>query len=586
MKKIIIIALVLSSASSCKKDTTVVTPPPPTTLSISSFTPTTAGTGATITITGTNFTGATSVTFGGVAAASFVVVNSTTITAIVATGATGNVVLTTPVGTASLAGFTFTTAPPVQKGLVIHHANTGQCYGKAIATDASDNFIIAELFQGSIIGKPFTSAGNIDALFAKHDKNGNIIWERTAGGAGSLTTPHGVKTDAAGNVFVTGYFGFVGSATSRTISFDTKNITSKSDYDAFLAKYNSGGTIQWALALGNTAGVTEDRAWDIAVDNAGNSYISGVFTGSVDFNPLGTTPRIITSSGTTNSVFIAKYDANGINQWATKVDANLGAVLTEAYCALDIDNAGNVFVGGNYRNSITIGSTNFTAQGNTDIFVASITQANGTVNWAKTFGGTGNDVISPGALRVNATGEPHFTGRFAGVSNMGGTTLTSGAGAVTNFYVTALNINGNTKWAMNVSTNAGQSGGHRVAFDATGNVVVTGWYSGTASVNGTPITSKNGSNSADVFLTKLSAAGAVQWLNTFGAVGYNTAGDLSISAGLAIDTEGNALITGKFYGADVDWDPSVTMELKISSSGMDDGFTAKYKPDGGLWQKP
>lgn len=50
------------------------------------------------------------------------------------------------------------------------------------------------------------------------------------------------------------------------------------------------------------------------------------------------------------------------------------------------------------------------------------------------------------------------------------------------------------------------------------------------------------------------------------------AGDLSISAGLAIDTESNAVITGKFYVSDLDLDPSTTIELKISSSGMDDGF--------------
>ena len=117
-------------------------------------------------------------------------------------------VVTTASGIASLAGFTFTTVPPVQKGLVIHHANTEQCYGKAIARDANDNFIIAKLFQDSINGKTFTSAGNIDALFAKHDKNGNILWERTARGAGSLTTPHGVKTGAAGNIFLTGYLAF------------------------------------------------------------------------------------------------------------------------------------------------------------------------------------------------------------------------------------------------------------------------------------------------------------------------------------------------------------------------------------------
>ncbi len=80
---------------------------------ISSFTPTTSGTGGTVTITGTNFTGTTAVLFGGIAASSFTVVNATTITAIVGSGATGNVSVVTPGGTATLNGFTFTTGPSI-----------------------------------------------------------------------------------------------------------------------------------------------------------------------------------------------------------------------------------------------------------------------------------------------------------------------------------------------------------------------------------------------------------------------------------------------------------------------------------------
>ncbi len=578
--KLITLLLLSFLVFACKKKIENPGNPGPT---IASFTPTTAGSGATVTITGTNFTGTTAVSFGGVAAASYTVVNATTITAIVGTGASGSVSVTTPNGTIALPGFVYTAA--VQKGLVIHHANTAQCYGKAVATDANDNIIVAELFQTNITGKPFTSAGNIDALFSKYDKNGTLSWDKTAGGANCITTPHGVETDAAGNVYVTGYFGQTANATGRTISFDTKTITSKSDYDVFLAKYNPAGFIQWALALGNTFGVTEERAWDIAVDAAGNSYICGAFAGTVDFNPLGT-PRTITAAGATNSLFLAKYDANGLNLWAIKVDANLGAVLTEAYSSVDLDNLGNVILGGNYRNSITIGTNNFTALGNADIFMASFSQASGANNWAKTFGGAGNDILSPGAMRVNAANEPHFTGRFAGTCNMGGTSITSTAGAITNLYVTSLTATGNTKWAFSIPANAGQSGGHRVAFDATNNVLITGWFSGTAIINATTITAKNGSSSADVFLAKYAATGTLQWFNTYGSVGYNTAGDLSISAGLAIDKEGNAVITGKFYGADVDWDPSTTMDLKTSSMGDDDGFTVKYKPDGSLWQKP
>jgi FG-GAP-like repeat/IPT/TIG domain/Secretion system C-terminal sorting domain len=81
---------------------------------IGSFTPASAGTGSTVTITGTNFTGATSVSFGGTAASSFTVVNATSITAVIGAGATGNVNITTPGGTASIPGFIYTVVTSVR----------------------------------------------------------------------------------------------------------------------------------------------------------------------------------------------------------------------------------------------------------------------------------------------------------------------------------------------------------------------------------------------------------------------------------------------------------------------------------------
>jgi len=75
---------------------------------ITSFTPTNGGTATSITISGTNFTGATAVSFGGIAATSFAVSSATSITAVVGTGASGSVSVVAPGGTATLAGFTFT----------------------------------------------------------------------------------------------------------------------------------------------------------------------------------------------------------------------------------------------------------------------------------------------------------------------------------------------------------------------------------------------------------------------------------------------------------------------------------------------
>ena len=74
---------------------------------ISSFTPTSAGIGATITLTGTNFTGTTAVSFGGTAASSFTVVSSTSITAVLASGSSGSISVTSNNSTATKTGFTY-----------------------------------------------------------------------------------------------------------------------------------------------------------------------------------------------------------------------------------------------------------------------------------------------------------------------------------------------------------------------------------------------------------------------------------------------------------------------------------------------
>lgn len=113
MKKIVFnIGLTLCIMLSCSKDIEQPTPAPVIPPTISTFSPTTGTSGTEITINGKNFTGVTAVSFGGVGAASFSVVNSTIITATVSTGSSGEVKIVTASGTATLAGFTYTTPIP------------------------------------------------------------------------------------------------------------------------------------------------------------------------------------------------------------------------------------------------------------------------------------------------------------------------------------------------------------------------------------------------------------------------------------------------------------------------------------------
>jgi hypothetical protein len=102
---------------------------------ISSFTPVIASTGETVTITGTNFTGSSSVTFGGTAASSFAIVSSTSITAVVAAGSSGSVTVTNTNGSGSLSGFTYCTV--TTPGIIISASATSICSGTSVSFSAS-----------------------------------------------------------------------------------------------------------------------------------------------------------------------------------------------------------------------------------------------------------------------------------------------------------------------------------------------------------------------------------------------------------------------------------------------------------------
>jgi hypothetical protein len=158
--------------------------PPP---AITSISPTSAPTGAPVTITGTNFTGATVVSFGGTAATSFTVNSATSITAIVGGGTSGSIVVTTPNGSASLTGFTYL-PPPVITSL-------------SASTGTKDSFI-------TITGSNFTGAtavsfgGTAAASFVVNSAT-SITAKVGVGtnGSVSVTTPNG-STTFAGFLFV------------------------------------------------------------------------------------------------------------------------------------------------------------------------------------------------------------------------------------------------------------------------------------------------------------------------------------------------------------------------------------------------
>jgi hypothetical protein len=412
-----------------------------------------------------------------------------------------------------------------------------------------------------------------------------LIWAKSFGGANTSEAPHGIGCDAAKNIYVTGYFGNTAVTGSLPANFNPAGggtINTQGNEDCFLAKYDMNGNYQWALGLGNAGANTQERAWDIATDANGNSYVVGGFNGTMNFNPLGT-PMNYSLPDTLSGLFIARYNTNGICQWVVMLNAQCTSVFNEGYATCDLDASGNLYVAGNFRgtnvNFNPLGTaTPLNSSGLTDMFIAKYNVMNGMLLWVKRIGGPASDIVSPGSLRCDKNGNPYFTGRLSGTGNVdfdpgSGTTNISNS----SLYLASYDSIGNLRHAVGMNSGPGD-GGHRVAFDTNNDVYVAGWMNGTANFG--TITRTANSTTADVFLAKYSNnLSTCYWALSFGGSG-STAN--SICAGLSVDQENNAIITGQLYGTNADIDPTIAT-LNLSSVGNNDCFIIKYASNGKLW---
>ncbi len=472
--------------------------------------------------------------------------------------------------------------------------STGQEYGKALCTDGDDNVIVTLLFQNTVDFDPtsgvseLTSGGGIDTAIVKYDRYGRLVWARRLGGTAATTTvPHGVVADAAGNIYVAGYFGN-SSGTVQTTDFDpgagTHNLTTLGQFDVYLMKLTPEGTLVWVLRLGNSAASTEERAWDILLGPDGGLYIAGAFAGTVDFNPLGTARTLnglSGPSGSGHSLFLARYDAaTGQNTWVLGIDANITNVFNEGYTTIATDSSGHVFLAGNFRSTTSFSGTSLTSRGLVDIFLARYNAETGVQDWVVQLGGTGNDLVSPGAMRGDGE-NVYVTGRFSGTADFdpgAGTRNLSTPVGVNCLWVGSYTGAGAMRWAFHVPTNTGISGGHRVALDPNRNVFVAGWFAGTGDFDPSGATANltvHGT-SADVFIAKYDTNGNYLWARGYGSADGT---DQNLCAGLALDSANNAFITGQIYGTNADFDPTSGSAL-LSSAGQNDCFVAKYDESG------
>jgi hypothetical protein len=336
----------------------------------------------------------------------------------------GNAIAVDALGNAYVAGETNSADFPAAGGLdatfnggtdvfvtKINAAGTGLVYsgyiggsnvdnGLGIAVDKLGNAYLAGSTQSGDFpaggGPDATYHGNRDAFVAKvaSDASG-LLWAGYLGGSGN-DSGEGIAVDASGNAYVTG------STTSTNFpAANGPDVTFNGLTDAFVAKVASDGSgLVWAGYIG---GSSIDAGRDIAVDAAGNAYVTGVTLGG-SF-PASGGPD--TTHNGSYDAFVAKVKADG----SGLVYAGfLGGSSNDSGEAIAVDSGGNAYLTGYTESSDfpAAGGPDSSFRGLRDAFVAKISSAATGLVFAGFLGGSGLDAGV--GIAVDAAGNAYVTG--------------------------------------------------------------------------------------------------------------------------------------------------------------------------------
>lgn len=441
---------------------------------------------------------------------------------------------------------------------------------RSVATDAAANVYTAGTFTltGDFDPGPgvfnLTSTGYGDGYIAKHSSNGSLIWVKQLKGT-NVMFMNSVKMDAAGNVYAAGYFDgrvdFDPGPDSLILEVVTPEL---SFYDAFVAKFNSNGELLWAKQYGRAF------EFDMETDASGNTYVTGLFSETTDFDP-GIGVFELESASPYYSSYILKLDPNGNFVWA--VNPGTSALLSSYSIrsnSITIDGAGNVYCTGSATADINSNSSSFIVKFNND----------GSSAWEK--------LLTPGAvgwgIAVDGLNNVITVGDFSDVTDFdpGPGVYTPDPSGTTGVYTSKLDANGNFVWTK-LYYGSFTSSTEKIAdvkTDAAGNIYAGFTFFDKIGTNPGPSGNEQYSPAgyANITLVKFLPNGDNSWTKNFGDCGYELLREVTL------DNTGNIYLAGwgdNFDQIALPFDSSHAI-VKLSQSSLPP--STKLNLSGRIWE--
>jgi len=322
---------------------------------------------------------------------------------------------------------------------------------------ASSDFPVVNAFQPALGGN-----GAYNAFVSKLNATGSALIYSTYLGGSIYDGGYGITVDASGDAYVGGF--------TSSNNFPTANALQPAlagASNAFIAKFNaSGSALVYSTYLGGSG---SDDGFAVAVDTAGNAYITGS-TGSNNFPTVNALQSTYAGNG---DVFVSKLNPSGS---ALVYSTYLGGSSGEYSFGIVADAAGNAYVVGSTQSpDFPIANALQPAlAGSWDVFVTKL-NASGSALLYSTYLGGSNDEYGNG-IAVDASGNAYVTGYTDSTNFPLANALQTTLAGPTNVYVSMINPSGS---ALLYSTYLGGSGaggdqGRAVTVDALGNAYVTG----------------------------------------------------------------------------------------------------------------
>ncbi|MFN8295275.1 MAG: T9SS type A sorting domain-containing protein [Chitinophagales bacterium] len=427
-------------------------------------------------------------------------------------------------------------------------AQLGNSFNMSACTDASSNLYISSHFNGTKdfnpgagvynqteTSPPYSSSFNYDAFILKLDNLGNFNSAIKYGGNFSDQV-NGMYIDASDNIYSTGSYKGYGD-------FDPGagilNLNSNGNSEIFVQKLTNTFALDWAFGMGGQTNQVVN-----AVSKTMKDYVfaTGSYDGSStirDGGYYGGSDIMIERVSTTGSL---------------SANIRMGGDGNDRGTAIISDTFNNIYVAGCFQNTANFAASIFdppvnrTSVGGDDLFILKINPSNDLV-WVRRIGSTADEYVN--AMTLDDNGNLYLTGYFEGTvdfnPNVFITNNLTSAGAL-DAFVLKMDTAGIYIWAKNMGGTSNDRGSD-IVVDASGNVITTGRFFGTADFDPSASTSNLTSvGIADMFIQKLNSAGNFVWAKSFGSTA-NEYGEQII-----VDSVNNVICAGR-YGGVTDFDP-------------------------------